>query len=239
MYEIAICDDDAAFAASFRELLTNALDEAGAGYRLTFFSNPDDLFAEIDRGRVFQLLFMDILFEKELGIQSAKILRTMKYPADIIFITTCSDYAVDGYEVFPLHYLVKPIDPDKLAIALNRFLEKHTPRTLHIVSSKKAVYIPIDEILYFEIYGHEIIIHKEDGTAETYVGTLKEIEMHLPPLTFVRPNRSYLVNLAKISRIARYSLQLPTGESIPISKRLYNQTQTTLINFADKQGTFF
>ena len=147
-------------------------------------------------------------------------------------------YAVESYDAAPLHYLLKPVSREKLETALERFLIKNTPRLLHFTTSKGHLSVPIADILFFEIYGHEIIIHKTDKTTEYFTGTLKELEHLLPPLSFVRPHRSYLVSLSHISEITRYRIRLSSGDLIPISKNLYQHTQDCFIDYADKRSLF-
>lgn len=239
MYEIAICDDDIVFASAFSATLSEMLTAKKVPFHLNTFSDPSALLDSIKRGEKYHLLFLDILFQTEEGLQFAKVLREKNYHVDIIFITTCVDYAVASYDTAPLYYLLKPVDPEKLDAALSRFLEKNTPNSLHFSTSRGHLYIQMCDILFFEIYGHEIIIHKTNGLNETCMGTLKELEKLLPPLTFVRPHRSYLVNLDHITEIVRYQIRLSSGATIPVSKNLYHQIQDTFIDYAEKNSLSF
>lgn len=239
MYEIAICDDDIVFSSTFEKLLSQLLDEKKASYRLTHFSDPDSLRQAIEQGKTYNLIFLDILFDSEKGIHFAHFLRNKRYNTDIIFMSTTSDYAVSSYDVSALYYLEKPIDQKKMEAALDRFFEKNTMRSLHFTTSRGILHIQIDDILYFEIYSHRIVIHKADGTKETCTGTLKELENLLPSLTFVRPHRSYLVNFGHISEIIRYQIRLSSGDIIPISKNLYRHVQDNFIKYADKNCLSF
>ena len=71
------------------------------------------------------------------------------------------------------------------------------------------------------------------------MGTLKELENRLPANTFVRPHRSYLVNLDQISEIARYMIRVSTGETVPVSQKLYPQVQQAIIRHADQRTVQF
>ena len=147
-----------------------------------------------------------------------------------------SGICVASYDYAPLHYLTKPIDQDRLTMALSRFLDKYTPRSLHFTTARGDLYVQIRDIAYFEIYGHQIVIHKTDGARELCTGTLKEIEHILPTLTFIRPHRSYLVSLDKFAEIVRYQIRLSTGDIIPVSRSLYQQTQRSIIEYADRNS---
>lgn len=111
--------------------------------------------------------------------------------------------------------------------------------TLKTISKKPFPRLEHCLLWTIEIFGHEIIIHKTDGVKESCTGTLKELEVLLPAQTFVRPHRSYLVNLDHISEIARYQIRLSSGDTIPISKKLYKQIQNSFIDYADKKCLSF
>lgn len=237
MYEIAVCDDDHVFLSSFKPMLKKVLDIRHIDYHLSFFHDPSALLDEMKNGHKFHLLFLDIYYDTGRGLSFAKTLREKNDQTDIIFMTTISGYALECYDVAPLHYLLKPIDPKKLETAVTRFLEKNAHLKLHFMTANGHLYVPIADILYFEIYGHKIVIHLSDGTKESYMGTLKELERQLPDSVFARPYRSYLVNLRHITKVARYQIQLSSGDSIPVSKNLYNSLLVSLINYDTKQGS--
>ncbi len=239
IYEIAVCDDDKVFLASFRQMLEEALSARSAAYNLAFFNDPSALTEEMDQGRKFDLMFLDIYYDKEKGIRFAKSLREKNDQTDIIFMTALTDYAVESYDAAPLHYLLKPIDPKKLNDALSRFLEKNSPQKLHFMTTRGHLCTPVSDIIFIEIYGHEIVIHLANGSKETCVGTLKGLEPLLPELTFVRPHRSYLVNLEHISEITRYQIRLSTNDLVPVSKNLYNNILSSFINYANQSSISF
>lgn len=239
IYEIAICDDDTVFLSSFRQMLEEALRARGAAYKLTFFNDPSALMQEMDRGKKFDLLFLDIYYDKEKGIQFAKALREKNDQTDVVFMTALTSYAVESYDAAPLHYLLKPINPEKLDAALTRFLEKNSPQKLHFMTTKGHLCAAVSDIVFIEIYGHEIIIHLVNGMKETCMGTLKGLEPLLPELTFVHPHRSYLVNLGHISEITRYQIRLSSNDLIPVSKNLYNSTLSSFINYANQSSITF
>lgn len=240
MYEIAICDDDAAFTAAFQQQLGRALDDRGAESRVTVFSEPDALRDAVAGGRRFDLLFLDVLFARaERGISLAASLREMGCAADIVFMSSSPDFAAASFDVSPLHYLLKPVAEEKLRTALDRFLDKNTPCFLRLHTHGGHLQLPLSEVAFFEIFVREIVVHKTDGTKESCVGTLKELEDRLPASGFVRPHRSYLVNLDHITEIVRYQLRVTTGETVPVSQKLYAHVQQAIIRHADRQTVRF
>lgn len=239
MYKIALCDDDSVFLSEFIELLSNVLTARNVSCHLTLFSDIPALQQSIENGQTYDLIFLDIYFDKKNGIDFAEFLRKKKWNTDIIFVTSSADYAVASYEVAPLHYLLKPIEQNRLEAAVERFLKKREPRSIYFPTSKGVLHIFLSHILYCEIYSHDITIHKTDGTKETCTGSLKDIERLLPSLSFVRPHRSYLVNFEHVSEITRYRIRLSSGEMIPVSKALYNKVQSCFIDYASQKGSVF
>ena len=237
MYEIAICDDDAAFAAELQAMLTGILTERGESSHISLYSAPSELLRALESGERCDLIFQDVLFDAERGIRFAKHLREKKWDMDVVFVTTCADYALDGYAAYQLSYLLKPVPRERLAEVMDRFLERHTPRVLRLSTSRGAVRIEIADVLYFEIFNHAIVFHKVDGSSQSWTGTLKELEAALPPRCFVRPHRSYLVNLSHITEITRSEIKLSSGDSVPISKNLYHKVQLSLVEYDDSKST--
>lgn len=240
MYDIAICDDDAVFAADFQRQLAGALDKRGVQAGLTVFSQPEALLAAVESGKEYALLFLDVVFSRtEQGIRLAGTLRQKQCPAAVVFMSTYADFAVASYDVEALYYLTKPVDDEKLGAALDRFLRRDQPVRLRFASAQGVFYVATTDVLYFEIYSHQIVVHKTDGTSDSCVGTLKELESHLPAGTFVRPHRSYLVNLDHIYKIVRYRLRLTSGDEIPVSRNLYQQVQRAFVDRAGRRAVAF
>lgn len=235
MYEIAICDDNAVFAAGFETQLSQALASRSADCHLSVFSEPASLMDQLERGQSCDLLFLDVVFaETEQGIRFAMALRERQPDTAVIFMSTDPGFALDSYDAAPLHYLKKPVDPAKLDEARDRLFRLRAPWTLRLPSAGGQIQVRVEDILYFEVYSHDITIHKAGGDTESCVGTLRDLETHLPPHTFVRPHRSYLVNLDHIAAIARYTLRMSSGDEIPVSKKLYHDVQVAFIDHADR-----
>lgn len=239
MYKIAICDDDITFSSEFEKMLSETLEARKISFQLTRFTDTAALRQALESGQKYHLLFLDIMFQTEQGIRFARFLQKKKFNIDIIFVTSTPDYAVASYDVSSLHYLIKPVDQKKLDDAVDRFLARHASQRLYFNTPKGSLQVRIDDILYFEIFGHKITIHKTNGKKEICGGTLKELELLLPAQIFVRPHRSYLVNFDYISEISRYQIQLSSGDTVPISKNLYKQIQSSFIDYAEKKCLSF
>lgn len=235
MHEIAICDDDRTFLAAFQGLLADVMAGRGTEYRLTTFTDPGELLRAVTGGAGFSLIFLDIIFGVEKGVRLARQLRERDRDFDLVFVTSEPAYAVESFSAFPLSYLLKPVAPERLAGVIDRFLERHTPHVLRLSTSHGLMRIAVTDVLYFEIYSHTIILHLRGDDNRSWTGTFRELEGSLPKGCFVRPHRSYLVNLEHVVELERSWLRLSSGVTIPVSKNAYLKVQSSLIEYDDRR----
>lgn len=142
--------------------------------------------------------------------------------------------ALESFDVSPLHYLIKSPKLEKLEEALDRFFDKHAEQNFYVKSREGILALPVSDILFFEIYGHDLSVHLTSGENHTFSGTLKKIEEDLPSSTFIRAHKSYLVNMAHIVKIARYQITLSTGQSVPISKKNYLSIMSAFVDYSTR-----
>ncbi len=238
MQKIAICDDDAEFCSNTAKCVRSFFSDVETDCIIRSFNDVSALDDSIKSGTEYDLLLLDIFFDDENGMSYAKEFRRNNQNTDIIFITTAKEYAIESFDVDPIYYILKPLGSDKLEEALNRYMKKHMMDNVCFTSSNGLIKVKLNEILYFEIYGHRIAIHKSNGTEVVLHGTLSEIENQLPRAPFVRPHRSYLVNMNYITEILRFDILLSNGEVIPISKSQFNRVQLRFLEFLDKKDIF-
>ena len=238
MYKIAVCDDDTDFCNILKDCVNDFFSTKEPECIVRTFCDVESLGRSIDSGFEYDLIFLDIIFDNANGLAYAKKLRERSGKPDIIFISTSKEYAIESYDVDPLYYILKPLDREKINAALERFLDKHMPHNLFFDTANGMIKIKISDIIYFEIYGHRVIINKADGSKTDFHGSLKDVETQLPQLLFVRPHRSYIVNMGFISEITRFDIKLTNGALIPISKAQFGTLQHKFLNYLDKKDLF-
>ena len=171
------------------------------------------------------LVFLDIQMPQMTGIELIKSLRN---PPKFVFTTAYTEYAVDGFELDALDYLVKPIAFERFMKAFNTYRESVELKTglnnaddfFFVKADKKLIKIHFNEILYIEGLKDYVIIKKEKGRVIA-LQTMKSLESKLPSNTFMRVHRSYIVNIDKIKAIVGNSIELIEGgqvKHIPIGK---------------------
>lgn len=235
MYRIAICDNDKIFSAELHKQVEKSLSFQDLDAQIHEFYNTASFLESMDQGNHYDLIFLDILLDGENGYSFAKQLRNEDIKIDIIFITTTEDYAIAGYEVSPLLYLVKPVTDAQITYALEIFIKKHIPQQILLNLSGGLVSIKLNEILYCEVYGHKTYVHLISGETKELRFSLQKLEDQLPASVFARSHQSYLVNMEHINRISRYKLTLSNGQTIPISQAKYLNLQNKFIAYSSQQ----
>jgi DNA-binding LytR/AlgR family response regulator len=170
------------------------------------------------------LLFLDIRMPEINGIQFFK---SLKNPPLTVFTTAYSEYALDGFDLDALDFLVKPYTLERFLQSVNKAVKQlnlikeslpvnNTSNFLFIKTDYKIVKVNLDEILYFEALKDYVKLHTTSKTIMT-LQSIKSFEAKLEGRNFVRVHRSYIISMSKISSISRNRIII--GEKyIPISE---------------------
>ena len=220
MLRILICDDEESFANRLRGLLRAELPETKAAicaYR-AMEEIPEEVLGACD------LAFLDIDFagKQYTGLDIAARLRRLRPKAVIIFITNYIEYAPRGYEVGAFRYLLKSELERKLGQYLQEALAQleSDRQMLTIRAEGEPVSIPLHQILYLEANQHTVLVHTTVRDFTTYA-TLMELEERLESKGFLRIHKSYLVNMAHLSKYQSQEAVLSDGTVLRVSARSY------------------
>ncbi len=161
--------------------------------------NAIEALSILERNAV-DLIFLDIEMPKLSGLD---FLRSLEKRPKIIITTAYREFALDGFELNVVDYLLKPIAFERFLVAINKVKEDRseepleTPRYTYFKSGKKSIQVFFDDILYVEGLGNYVKIHTPDQTVVTY-GQLADIIDKLPKNQFLRIHRSYIIALNKV-----------------------------------------
>ena len=177
------------------------------------------------------VVFVDIQMPGMNGIELAKRLRTQDQELVIIFTTGLADYMEEGYEVEALHYLLKPIQPEKVAACMEKASRKRTPREYCLVHTEDGQLrkISVKEIDFVEACKHKSVLGLAFGERLMVRESFSELSERLSGKGFVKCHRSYLCQLERICQIEREELLFDDGSRIPISRRLYQEVNQRFI----------
>lgn len=234
MYRIAICDDEIIFANDLKKTTQEILTELSISYEITIYSNILDLVAVItNKPKEYHLLMLDILLGKTNGINAAKFLRKKGNDISIVFISSSKEFALDGYAVYPIHYLLKPVRKQQLYEVIQKeYNEKFLVQHILITQKGGNKAIELNSILYVEALNRKIYIHTTDNTYEV-IGKLKEFIQSMPENLFVQCHKSYIISISKINKVSRSSFSLKNGMVIPIGRAYYENAMKKFISFIE------
>jgi DNA-binding LytR/AlgR family response regulator len=155
----------------------------------------------------YDVVFLDVEMPGLTGVEAAPIVRDRRDPPAVVFVTAHEHYAVDAFAVEAFDYLLKPVDPDRLARVVERLRERTSDSVAPVekipvvAGGGGSELLDFDHIHYVQADGDYSRIHTYD---RSYLSTasLGELEERLGP-RFARIHRSYLVNLAKVAGVRR------------------------------------
>jgi DNA-binding LytR/AlgR family response regulator len=184
-------------------------------------SNAVEALQQLNLDKI-DLMFLDINMPKISGLT---FLKSLKNPPEVIFTTAYSKYAIDGFELNAVDYLLKPFSFDRFYAAVTKVLEKNAqtgtvdPKDhyLMIKSDKTLHKVSSDTILYVEAYGDYVKIHMDDHfllTNSTFTNILEQ----LPRKKFIRSHKSFAINLDKLNSVSGNQL-LIGKHKIPIGQK--------------------
>ena len=182
---------------------------------------------QIAKQENIDLFFLDINMPEVSGLSLAK---SINKNSKIIFTTAYREYAVDGFDLQAVDYLLKPISFDRFLQAVNLFFDISKPVTEHneakpispkndfifVRSDRKMVRINFDEILYIESLSDYIKIYTNQQTIVTRE-TISNIETKLPAAQFIRIHRSYITSIKNISSYTNEFVEV-SKKALPISR---------------------
>ncbi|MGN0805902.1 MAG: LytR/AlgR family response regulator transcription factor [Candidatus Coproplasma sp.] len=219
MYNIALIEDDVNFVTSLKQALNRFAEENGHTFIISSFVSVEDFL--LPRQDKYDIVIFDIELPGMNGMDGAKRFRLTDSDAVIIFLTSLSRYAVNGYEVEALDYMVKPVTYNNLSLKLNKAIKKCESRqykTIVLHGREGVSVVRSIDVYYLEVRGHSLTFHTEKGNVEA-TGSLSDYEEDLKDYNFSRCNSCYIVNMQAISRIDGTTIWLRNGEQIIISRR--------------------
>lgn len=227
-YRVAICDDSAEDAAFVREILDIWAADRQVSIRAEMYASAESFLFRYAEDKDYDILLLDIEMGVMDGVTMAKRVRKDNRAVQIVFITGYSDYIADGYDVAALHYLMKPVNKEKLLSVLDRALErrKQEERCLNLELSGEMVRIPFYEIRYLDVHQNYVTVHaKADYTVKR---TLGDFEKELDD-RFSRVGRSMIVNLKYIQRVTKTDVYLSDGTILPLPRGAYEPLNRAII----------
>ncbi len=236
MISIAICEDELMHSLFIKNCVETSLDKINVPYTITTFSSGTKLTLAPN---IFDIILLDIKMKELNGIEAAKVLRNNGCRSTLIFITSAPEFMPLAFDVEAFHYVLKPIDTEKLESILTRAvhrLKESENNNIVIKQNRQSIKIPLSETLYFEIMGRVVKAHLIDRTIEFYE-KISTLEQKLPTDTFFRCHKSYIVNLANVNEFDKQRVVMDNGEEIPIARLKHLNFNQAFLKYIKQEGS--
>lgn len=201
MINVVIVEDNAAEAKVLSKHLSDYAEREGVQFNVSVYSDAVMFLKEYKADA--DIIFMDINMPELTGMEAAGELRKIDEKVVLIFVTDMAQYAVQGYSVNALDFILKPITYYVVSTSLNRALKIISSRDdqeLLLKSNGIVKRLPLSEIMYIEVNRHRLVYHTTSGDFEGW-GTMDNLEKTLPPDRFSRCNIAYIVGLKHVDTV--------------------------------------
>lgn len=235
---IAIVDDVAEERSLLRSRLESQVKVRFLHADILEFDSGEAFLAAA-REQSFTVLFLDIYMNGITGIETAAELRSFDSECILIFTTTSTDHALEGFRVRALHYLVKPYDEEEVSTLLDEILRRipKADKSLEIKVSGNQVKLPFRDIVSAEHYAHQI--HIKTASGRILVTRQSFAEFTAPLKTderFFICSRGVMVNLEHASDIGNGSFTMDDGSTVGISRDLVKAARQSFMDYLFKRG---
>lgn len=217
---VAIVEDSTADAEALVAALSATLPPRARESRTNVFEDAAS-FSQAFAPNAFDLVILDCsLGEGVTGVDVARSIRTVDRDVPLVFVTSSSDYAVEGYEVGAVGYVLKPVDASRLSAALERALPEPKPEPPVYLGegAKRTPFLPSD-VVWVRSDAHYIEVRLRQGETVKIRGSLAGAVEALSPLAqFFSPLRGHIINFAHVDEYSGAEFVMSDGTSVPVSR---------------------
>lgn len=236
MFRIAICEDEKVILDFESSLIKDWAAGAGCPLELDTYISAEQFLFESEDKAPYDVLIFDIQMKNMNGMELAKTLRRRGCDSVIIFVTGVPDYAIEGYEVGAVRYILKPVKTEVLKGLLDSAFEERQKKAEDFFVFGQGAdleRISFEKIIYIEARGHYVFLKGADFEREWKAG-FAETAAAFEGRGFFCLRRGLLVNLAHVARITRTDCILDGGETLPVARGVYKELNEAFIAFFRK-----
>lgn len=218
MYHIAIVEDEADFSMQLQSFLEQYQKEENTRCKVSVFSDGREILQ--DYQPVYDVILLDIEMPGINGMDAAAKIRECDQDVVMMFITNIASYAIRGYEVGALDFVMKPITYYAFSMRFTRALKRVRTRLgqeVLLTLSDGVKKLAVQQIYYVEVQNRILHYHTDEGEY-CMRGTMQSVERALAPHPFVKCNHWYIVNLKHVSEV-RQNTVVVGGHELEISRR--------------------
>lgn len=214
---IAIVDDSRQDALALQACIDACSGSDPSLYEVALFDGGADFLR--GRGEGLDVAFIDVQMPGMGGVETARRLREEDERACVVLVTSYFQYALEGYAVGALDFIVKPASRASVSACLaraRRQLERSAKRVISVQSGREACYLDVSSIDLVETSGKHVLVRGSFGSVSS-TETMKGLERRLAGFGFYRCHQAYIVNMAKVETV-RGDEAVVAGTPVPISR---------------------
>ncbi|MDE7230487.1 MAG: LytTR family DNA-binding domain-containing protein [Oscillospiraceae bacterium] len=240
MIRTAFCDDELSVLNELSSLLNRYCAEHGKEIEYTAFQSPLELLAAVERGTRFDVILMDVLMPGENGIEASAEIRSYDSNVRIIFLTSSPEFAVQSYQVRAYSYQLKPVQEGSFFSLMDSVISEceNDKASSFILRCKSGIArIEPRQVEYCEVIHRTRFIHLINGKVLESIGSMDELSDRLAQFgCFLRPHRSYLINLDHIQNLSYRAITMACRIEIPIPRGKYGEIKDRYLEYAFRNG---
>lgn len=214
---VAIVDDDAQVRKELQQYVERFGEEAGLAMQTSLFSSGDEFLAQYKK--IYDILIFDVDMPGTNGMDTARQIREIDKNVTLIFVTNFAQYAINGYEVDAVDYIIKPIGYYDFSMKFYRTVGKASQKAdnvIKIVTAEGIRRLRVNAIIYVEIVSHYLYFHTFKNVYKAR-GNMQEVESELGRYNFVRIHRSYMINLRYVNKVLTTEVTV-NDETLPVGR---------------------
>lgn len=218
MYHVAIVEDENTFSDELQEYLKQYQEEKDVRFKISVFGDGAEILE--DYQSVYDVILLDIEMPKVNGMEAAQRIREIDPDVVLVFITNMASYAIHGYEVGALDFVMKPLTYYTFSMKITRALKrvrKKEQQNILLTLPGGVKKLGIQQIYYVEVENRHLHYHTDEGEF-VLRGTMQSVEEMIAPYPFVKCNHWYIVNLMHVSEV-RGNTVIVGGFELEISRR--------------------
>jgi len=236
MLQIALCDDNIDELSNMVQLIDLYRTSKHLSCEHAVFPNGFEMISALEKGKRFDIYCLDIIMPGFTGIDVAKEIRGFDKTAQILFFTSSPEFALESYSVKAINYILKPISKEKLFFTFDELLEQIKTKKEEdavIVKSNAGIQkILISNLVFAEVIGRNVLYHLRSGKVIECTEPFSSVCDNLLKYgCFIKPHRSYLVNMQYVDTIENHQITLQTLSSVPVAQGKAREIKQQYLNY--------
>ncbi len=223
MLHIAVCDDNIDELSNIIQLINQYRTTKQLNCEYAVFPNGFDLVSTLEKGKQFDIYCLDIIMPGFSGIDVAKEIRIIDRTAPILFFTSSPEFALESYSVKAINYILKPITKEKFFFTFDEILEhikmEENDDAVIVKSNEGIQKILTSNLVFAEVIGRNVLYHLRSGKVIECTEPFSTVCDNLIKRgSFIKPHRSYLVNMQYVDTIEKSQMTLQTRSIVPVAQ---------------------